>query len=88
MKDAGHSLQESRPSREKGHSKPIPSSNRSLRDLLRPLTGQRIKVVLLTGLGLVRTLLAVTKFELLLQLDTGGRLVVMKHAIEYIEALE
>lgn len=57
-------------------------------DLLRTLITKRVKAVLRTGLGLVGTLVAVTKFEALLELDTGGRLVVMKHAVELVEPLE
>jgi sRNA-binding regulator protein Hfq len=56
-------------------------------DLLRPLARKRIKAVLRSGLGLVGTLIAVTKHEILIELDTRGRLVVMNHAVEYIEPL-
>ncbi len=88
MKDAGHLRQGSQLSREKGRGKPKLPENSQPNDLLRPLTGRRIKAVLRNGLGLVGRLVAVTEFEALLELDTGGRLVVMKHAIEYVEPLE
>ncbi len=85
MKDAGHLRQGSRLSSKKGHNKPTPAQNRQLDDLLRLLTGKRVKAVLRDGLGLVGILIAVTNFEALLELDAGGRLVLMKHAIEYVE---
>ncbi len=88
MKDGGHLRQGSRLSKEKGHSKPTPPENSQPDDLVRPLTGKRIKAVLRNGLGLVGILVAVTTFEALLELDMGGRLVVMKHAIEYVELLK
>ncbi len=88
MKDAGHLRQGSRLSKEKAHSKLKPPENSQPDDLLRPLIGKRIKAVLRFGLGLVGVLVAVTNFEALLELDTGGRLIVMKHAIEYAEAPE
>ncbi len=86
MKDAGH--QGSRLSGEKAHNKPTPPQNREPDDLLVALINRRVKAVLRSGLGLVGILVAVTNIEALLELDTGGRLVVMKHAIEYMEALE
>ncbi len=88
MKDVGRLGQGSRLSTEKGHSSPTPPENSQPDDLLHPLTGKRIKAVLRNGLGLVGRLVAVNEFEALLELDTGGRLVVMKHAIEYVEPVE
>ncbi len=85
MNDAGHLRQGSRLSSKKGHGKPTPAENRRPDDLLHSLTGKSIKAVLRSGLGLVRTLIAVTEFEPLIELDTGSRLVLMIHAIEYVE---
>jgi sRNA-binding regulator protein Hfq len=42
----------------------------------------------MSGDYVVQTLVKVSKSELLLEPDTGGRLVVMKHAVEYIEPLK